>query len=419
MKQKTLSESNDKISNIHSVLDALLCNLPLSLRRTVRSFFITFIELRKFQKLKPEDRDIVFYAESGSYWVYFEPFINLLIEEHNRKICYVTSSPDDPVLQNKDDRLLSFYIGEKTARTIFFASLDVNILIMTFLDIDQSYIKRSKYPVHYVFLPHNMNSTHMVFRKGAHNHYDTIFCVGPHHFAELREAEEIYGLKARSLVKNGYVRLDHIYCEAKVKKPLQYGTSLNILIAPSWGPQGLLGICGEELIETLLDAKHNVTVRPHRDDRKYITVKLDELQSRFSQNPKFSWEEGKDFHNSFYESHILVTDWSGSAFSFSFAMERPVLFIDVPRKIYNPEYSWFKNEPVEISIRETIGTVLSPEDVRKAAGVAEKLCRNQEAFSKKIKTLRQELVYNFGCSAKKGADYLAELSEGLRDKRSI
>ena len=222
MKQKALYESNDKINNIYSVIDALLCFLPLSLRWTVSSFFITFIELRKFQKLKPEDRDIVFYAESGSYWVYFEPFINLLIEEHNRNICYVTSSPDDLVLQNKDERLLSFYIGEKTIRTIFFASLDVNILIMTFLDIDQSYIKRSKYPVHYIFLPHNMSSTHMVFCKGAHNHYDTIFCVGPHHVAELREAEEIYGLKARSLVKNGYVRLDHIYCEAKVQEPLEY-----------------------------------------------------------------------------------------------------------------------------------------------------------------------------------------------------
>ena len=188
------------------------------------------MELRRFQKLKPEDRDIVFYSESGSYWVYFEPFINFLIQEHNRKICYVTSSPDDPVLQKKDDRLLSFYIGDKAVRTIFFASLDVNILILTFLDFDQSYIKRSKYPVHYVFVPHNMNSTHMVFRKGAHDHFDTIFCTGPHQVAELREAEEIYGLKARSLVENGYVRLDSIYREAKDKKPVKQSSNLNILI---------------------------------------------------------------------------------------------------------------------------------------------------------------------------------------------
>ena len=242
MKQKTSTESHIIIKTIFFVLNALSSFFQSFIRKPLYSFFTEFLELRKFQKLNPEYRDIVFYAESGSYWVYFEPFINLLIKEHNRKICYVTSSPDDPILQKKKDRLLSFYIGEKTVRTIFFASLDVNILIMTFLDIHQSYIKRSKYPVHYVFVPHNMNSTHMVFRKGAHDHFDTIFCVGPHNFVELREAEEIYGLKTRALVENGYVRLDNIYHEAKDKKPLKYSSSLNILIAPSWGPQSLLGI---------------------------------------------------------------------------------------------------------------------------------------------------------------------------------
>ena len=35
MKQKALYESNYKINNIYSVLDALLSFLPLSLRRTV------------------------------------------------------------------------------------------------------------------------------------------------------------------------------------------------------------------------------------------------------------------------------------------------------------------------------------------------------------------------------------------------
>jgi YidC/Oxa1 family membrane protein insertase len=53
-----------------------------------------------------------------------------------------------------------------------------------------------------------MTSTHMVLRKGAFDAYDTIFCVGPHHVAESREAEQIYGLKPRSLAEIGYVKLD-------------------------------------------------------------------------------------------------------------------------------------------------------------------------------------------------------------------
>ena len=33
----------------------------------------------------------------------------------------------------------------------------------------------------------------------------------------------------------------------------------------------------------------------------------------------------------------MVSDWSGVAMEFAFGLERPVLFIDVPRKTNNPE----------------------------------------------------------------------------------
>jgi len=91
---------------------------------------------------------------------------------------------------------------------------------MSLLDLETFNIKKSKSaPVHYVFLPHNMVSTYMDFRKGAHDHFDTIFCVGPHHVKELREAERLYGLPARNLVENGYVRLETIHSEASLQKP--------------------------------------------------------------------------------------------------------------------------------------------------------------------------------------------------------
>ncbi len=231
-----------------------------------------FRELRRFQRLKPCDRDIVFYAESESYFIYFEPFIKHLIQDHNRKICYVTSSSSDPILQNKSEEIRTFCIGEKSIRTIFFASLNVNILVMTLLDLNRFHIKRSKYPVHYVFVPHSMVSTHMAFRKGAHNDFDTIFCVGPHHVTELREAEEKYDLTPRTLVENGYARVDTIYDESKAMKLRSSPTGnspLRILIAPSWGNNCILELAGEDLVKVLLDSDYHVTVRTHRHTRRF------------------------------------------------------------------------------------------------------------------------------------------------------
>ena len=63
------------------------------------------------------------------------------------------------------------------------------VFIMTMPDLGTFYLKRSVHPVHYVYLFHNMVSSHMTFKPGAFDHFDTIFCVGPHHIDEIRKTE--------------------------------------------------------------------------------------------------------------------------------------------------------------------------------------------------------------------------------------
>ena len=53
-----------------------------------------------------------------------------------------------------------------------------------------------------------MFSVHSYLRKGAIDHFDTIFCVGPHHVKEIQTAEDVYGLKAKNLIEYGYGHLD-------------------------------------------------------------------------------------------------------------------------------------------------------------------------------------------------------------------
>lgn len=367
-----------------------------------------FREMRRFQKLNRSERNLVFYAESESYWGYLYPFIRYLTEKHGKTVCYLTSSPSDPVLKGKTSGILPFCIGKGAIRTICFASMEADIMVMTLPDLGASYIKRSKYPVHYVFVPHNMNSTHMVFNKGAHDAFDTIFCVGPHQVAELREAESIYDLPPRSLVENGYVRLDTLREEVKRRGSPQSSTlKPQVFIAPSWPPHSLLEIVGVDLIEVLLSAGYRVVVRPHRDT---LRVHFDALRDRFGKEKNFILAEGKLGHDAFYESDLLITDWSGSAFSFAFARERPVLFIDVPRKVLNLEYEYFSSPPLETIIREKIGAVLNPDHINEAPGLIEVLCGRSDEWAEAIRAQRELWVYNLGDSARLGAAHLAELS---------
>jgi len=88
-------------------------------------------------------------------------------------------------------------------------------------DLDKYEIKRSKYPVKYIFIPHNVLSTHMVFRKGAFDAFDIFFCADSHHLKEIRENEQKNSLKKKELIKFGCSRIDKIiksYDRIKEKK---------------------------------------------------------------------------------------------------------------------------------------------------------------------------------------------------------
>ena len=83
-------------------------------------------------------------------------------------------------------------------------------MILTMPDLNTFHIKKSKYEVNYIFIPHNILSIHMVFRKKAFNHFDTFFCVGPHHNIEIKETEKIYKLNKILLFNFGFYNIDKL-----------------------------------------------------------------------------------------------------------------------------------------------------------------------------------------------------------------
>ena len=106
----------------------------------------------------------------------------------------------------------------------------------------------------------------MVYRKGAFDHFDSILCVGDHQIKEIRAWEALQGLPPKQLFKHGHPSLDALMNAAKENPapPVSDDMHLNILLAPSWGPLGLMETRGEEVVQTILDAGHLVRVRPTR-----------------------------------------------------------------------------------------------------------------------------------------------------------
>jgi len=369
-------------------------------------------ELKKFEGLKQNERDVVFYSENENSMLIFKSLISELTNKHNLNICYVTSSKDESILKKPNNRIKSFFIGDGVVRTKFFLNLKAKILIMTMPDLETFHIKKSKvYPVHYVYLFHSMVSTHLVYRRSAFEHFDSIFCVGNYQLDEIRSTEKLYNLKPKNLIRYGYGHLDNLLekYSKRILLPKNNENKLHILLAPSWSDDGLFENIGEKVIDILLREGYKVTFRPHPMTQKKSKKKIDRMTEKFSKNESFLLEQNIFNFDSFLFSDIMITDWSGAALEFAFAFEKPVLFIDVPKKINNPEYEKIPQVPIEVSIREKIGKIILPTDLELIPNEIKMLYGQTKELRDKITKIRNELIFNVGESKKDGAEEIIKL----------
>jgi hypothetical protein len=88
----------------------------------------------------------------------------------------------------------------------------------------------------------------------------------------------------------------------------------------------------------------------------------------------------------------MISDWSGSALEYAFGLERPVIFIDVPRKVNNPAYKTIGLIPLEDSIRRDVGEIVTTNELSRLPQVINRLCSDPEAFRERIRVARQATV---------------------------
>ena len=381
-------------------------------------------DIEKFNELDIDERSIVFYSESS---VILYPYVEEIIQElqnRDQKICYLTSRKDDPILQNKNENIRVFYIGDSEIEKMnFFLKLKAGVLIMTMPDLGSYHIKRSKeFPVHYVYTFHSMNSTHMEFQKTAFDQFDSIFCVGSYQIQELRATEKLYNLKQKNLVECGYGLLDKLIklkSSFAEKGNLLKNNKKNILIAPSWGKHNLLESMGVELVKILLDGGYHVTVRPHPMTVKKSPKIIKQILEKFEKNPDFLLDTNTSSFEQLFSSYALITDWSGIGYEYAFVCERPVIYVDVPKKAHNKEYEKIGLVPFEINIRNQIGEIIAIQNIETIPERIEFLYNNDNNFENKIQKIRNDSIFNIGESGKVTANEVIRIIGEKRRQNSL
>lgn len=371
-------------------------------------------DYRRFQKLPSRDRSIVFYSETHQDWHHLQPLIDFLIDPLSRTVCHVTSEPTVPLPKPHRAGLHTFRIRSSVLCTWLFQTLKADVMVLTMLDLHNFQLKRSVHPVHYLYVFHSMGSTHMVDHENSYDHYESLLCTGPHHVAELRRREELKGLPPKHIFPYGYPRLERLV-EVAAANPKIPSATTTVLLAPTWGEQSTLHVCGEPLIAALLDAGLRVILRPHYQTARLAPRLVEALVARFRTQPGFRHVDRMEESASLFESDLLISDWSAMAIEYALGFGKPVLFVDVPPRVRNPKYAELGLEPMEMLIRRELGAILPLDRIADAPKyVADLLSRGPE-FRERCAALREAWTFNFGRSVEAGAREIARIADEQAD----
>jgi len=371
-------------------------------------FFFHIKNVIAFMRLPRSHRRLTFYSEGQNYWPHLEGLVKEVLATSDMHVTYVSSNSNDPGLNLKHPNYSAFEIDEGFVRNWFFENIDTGVMVMSMPDINCYQVKRSKLNVHYVYVQHSLVSLHMVYRTGAFDFYDTIFCAGPHHIEEMRAIEKARGLQNKNLVEHGYARLDSILDQAESRfsaaamSDAKSDDPLHVLIAPSWGADGTIesGL-GKSIVTSLLSQGIKVTLRPHPQTLIFYRNQVDSIIETHKENSLFFYELNVAGQDSLHDSDIMVSDWSGAALEYAFGLKKPVLFVDVPRKVNNNDYQEIEIEPMEVGIRSKIGAIIDPNDV------------DVKQVSEIDFDRFDDVVFNRRKSNKVGAHELIKICEGL------
>jgi len=195
--------------------------------------------------------------------------------------------------------------------------------------------------------------------------------------------------------------------ENAAARPLQ---TLKILIAPSWAKDNILESCIDKILPALVNEGHQVTMRPHPEYIKRCAAGYLKLIRQYGAMNHVTFDPNPLPISAIYEADVLITDWSGIALEYALGTERPVLFIDTPRKVTNPDYLKIGVEPVEVSVRNKIGISLPMNELEFLPNRVRYLRDQREAYTDNIRYWRNRITFNLGTSAEIGATELLRLA---------
>jgi len=363
------------------------------------------------QRFFSTPKELVFFSEASGFYKYFENFINYIIENSDITVHYLTADINDQVFDMDKPQFETYFCTSHGLITTFM-KLDSEVAVMTLADLDIYHYKRSivKKDMEYIYIDHGLGSGNLTLRKGALNHYDTIFCYCKDYNEEIRATERVYELPEKNLINVGFGLLDTLIKNYKNSEHVA-NEKPQILIAPSWQKDNILEYCLADFLNGLFELDANIIIRPHPEFIKRFPGKMKAMNEKYADeisSGKLVIQTDFSSNSTVYNSDLVVTDWSSIAQEFSFTTKKPSLFINTPMKVMNPEWRKIEIEPMDLWLRDKIGMSLDIDQLKNTSSVVQDLLSRSGEYKDAIEKIMAEHLYDIESAAEVGGSYIIE-----------
>ncbi len=318
----------------------------------------------------------VIYNEGNQYWNTFKPVVE---EFEARKIPleYLTSSKNDPIFEQKYNYVKAEFIGEGNSAFAKLNMLSAGIVLMTTPGLQVYQLKRSKNVKHYSHVLHMPNDA-TTYRLFGLDFFDSVLLTGDYQATDLRYLEEKRGINKKELVTVGCPYLD-VYKQNIANIPEEENHPFTVLVSPSWGDVGLLKKYGEKLLDPLSKTGWRIIVRPHPQSKKSEAEMLERLTERYKDNKNIVWDYERQNIFSLKKSDIMISDFSGIIFDYTFLCDKPVMYVNAGMDLRPYDaYDLDGKELWQYSVLRKFGTELKEEQFANIKEVIQSVSDSKE-----------------------------------------
>ena len=381
----------------------------------LRGFFIKLrYSLTGKRNVENDNIPYAIYCDDKRYWTTFRPICEEM-EKRHVPIVYMSQSEDDPAFKEKYEYVKCEYIGEGNRGFAKLNMLNADIVLSTTPSLDIYQWKRSKKVKWYIHVLHMANDV-TSYRMFGLDYYDALILSGDFQVEQIRKLEKLRGLKEKELLVLGLPYLDELK-KRKDKEKSIVSDKKTILLAPSWGDNGILSKYGSRMIDALINTGYRVIIRPH--PQSFVSEKqmIDELMKKYPQSNDLEWNRDNDNFDVLNRSDILISDFSGVIFDFSLVFDKPIIYADVSfdKSVYDAW--WLDEEMWTFKALPKLGKQLKDEDLNDIKTLIDS-CLDSEEMKMSREEIKKECWSNIGNSAKLIADYMINKHKQLEeDKR--